>query len=99
MRQTHCVAILRGRINVTRHVIPAPESGFARDRTRARNRPFFPIYTAAYDKLNKLKIHTHHIDRQKIRTPNSRSKYQNSEIVSFPSTFLNNIHCEFDIAI
>lgn len=36
MRQSYCAAIRRGRIDAARHVIPAPEPGFARDRAEAQ---------------------------------------------------------------
>lgn len=39
MCQAYCAAILPGRINVTRHVIPAPESGFARKGVESRIPP------------------------------------------------------------
>lgn len=36
MRESYCTAIRRGRIDAARHVIPAPEPGFARDRAKAQ---------------------------------------------------------------
>ena len=39
MCQAYCAAILPGRINVTRHVIPAPESGFAGKGAESRIPP------------------------------------------------------------